>query len=162
MQFHCFCAVNIVIRGHGTRRHLFWHRMHRIEDNSISPVQLQHALVLIDSVVCVYSTWQQLSTPSYKHTQLHTHSPVITPIHRCRCGRDCERWLWHLCILCLHKRLCMKHPVWKTAASETVDLEIAGTPSERSCTIWEEDKQQQKKEEEEEVVCTRETIPWTV
>lgn len=54
----------------------------------------------------------------------------------------------------------MNHPVWETAASETADLEIAGTPSERSRPIWEERKQ--KEEEEAEEVCTRETIPWTV
>lgn len=39
--------------------------------------------------VCVYSTWQQISSPSYKHTQTHTLTHDHAYRYTCRCGRDC-------------------------------------------------------------------------
>ena len=61
--------------------------------------------------------------------------------------------------LCACERLCRSRPVRRAATSETVVLEIAGTPSERSSTNWE-------KEEETAAAAaaadTGETTPWTV
>lgn len=59
--------------------------------------------------VCVYSTWQQISTPSYKHTQTHTHpwSCLFTGVCVQAWLLNCERWLWHLRIC-----VCIKGSAW--------------------------------------------------